>query len=109
MTKKGWYMIIVLTSQNKKHITAHAGKCRKFWRYEITNNQVVTQQLIEVAKEDSFSQSGAVLEQLMPMDLFVSSGMGDGLKNRMQAFDVAVQLTEMVEVDVFIQNFCQQE
>lgn len=95
-------MNLVLTSQNKKHITAHAGKCRKFWRYEIVNKQIVNQTLIEVAKEDSFSQGGKVLEQLQPMDIFVTSGMGDGLKNKLSNLGVQVLVTDMVEVEPFI-------
>jgi hypothetical protein len=55
-------MIIVITSQNRRHITPHAGKCRKFWKYELKDGKVMDKQLIEVEKEASFSQSGEVLE-----------------------------------------------
>jgi predicted Fe-Mo cluster-binding NifX family protein len=31
-------MKIAVTSQNRKTITSHAGKCRKFWVYEVEDN-----------------------------------------------------------------------
>jgi hypothetical protein len=35
------FMKIAVTSQNRKTITEHAGKCRKFWIYNIQNQQVI--------------------------------------------------------------------
>lgn len=31
-------LLIAITSQNKKHVTPHAGKCRKFWLYKIVQD-----------------------------------------------------------------------
>ncbi len=50
-------MFIVITSQNRHHITPHAGKCRKFWKYELKDGEVTDKQLIEVERKQSFSQS----------------------------------------------------
>lgn len=64
-------MFIVITSQNKRTITPHAGKCRKFWRYELRGKEVIGKQLIEAEREDTFSQSGLILDSLRPMDILV--------------------------------------
>jgi predicted Fe-Mo cluster-binding NifX family protein len=50
-------MKIAITSQNRKTITGHAGKCRKFWVYEIENNQVLGRSLLELPMEQSFHES----------------------------------------------------
>ena len=44
-------MKIAVTSQNRKTITGHAGKCRKFWIYEIVDKKVVDNTLLELALE----------------------------------------------------------
>ncbi len=42
-------MKIAVTSQNRKTITGHAGKCRKFWTYEIDHKEIVNKTLLELA------------------------------------------------------------
>lgn len=48
-------MNYVVTSQNKRDINTHPGKCRKFWRYETDGDKVIEKMLIEVEKENTFS------------------------------------------------------
>lgn len=95
-------MVIVITSQNRRHITPHAGKCRKFWKYELKDGEVTDKQLIEVEKEQSFSQSGEVLEKLLPMDIFVTTGMGDRLRDKLRNIGVHVMVTAEIEPEQFI-------
>ena len=40
-------MKIAITSQNKREITGHAGKCRKFWIYEINEGKISNKELLE--------------------------------------------------------------
>ena len=35
-------MKIAVTSQNRKTVTGHAGKCRKFWIYEVEGSAVIS-------------------------------------------------------------------
>ena len=97
-------MFIVITSQNRHHITPHAGKCRKFWKYELKDGEVTDKQLIEVEKEQSFSQSGEVLEKLLPMDIFVTTGMGDQLREKLRNIGVHVMVIAEIDLDYFIGN-----
>lgn len=41
-------MRIAITSQNRHSITEHAGKCRKFWIYDVREQRVTTKQLVEL-------------------------------------------------------------
>ena len=44
-------MKIAVTSQNRRTITEHAGKCRKFWVYDIEQGQVTGKTLLELPIE----------------------------------------------------------
>lgn len=44
-------MKIAVTSQNRKTITEHAGKCRKFWIDEIDDKTVVRKTMLELAHD----------------------------------------------------------
>jgi hypothetical protein len=44
---------IGVTSQNRKSVTEHAGRCRKFWIYAVQNGQITGKELVELDKEQS--------------------------------------------------------
>ena len=50
---------IAVCSQNRKTVTDHAGKCRKFWIYDVKHGQVVGRSLLELAIEKSFHENAA--------------------------------------------------
>jgi predicted Fe-Mo cluster-binding NifX family protein len=77
-------MKIAVTSQNRKIITEHAGRCRKFWLFTIENNQVVERTLLELPKEQSFHESSPhEPHPLDDVDVLISGGMGKGLARRL--------------------------
>jgi len=83
-------MKIAVTSQNRKTITGHAGKCRKFWLYEVAGQQVQDKQLIELSIAQSFHEvahSGAAALAAHPLDgisCLIAGGLGRGLQNRLK-------------------------
>jgi len=78
-------MKIAVTSQNRKTITEHAGRCRKFWVFSIENNSITNRELIELPKEQSFHDSSPhETHPLDEMDVLIAGGMGHGLMNRLQ-------------------------
>lgn len=77
-------MKIAVTSQNKREITEHAGKCRKFWIYKVTNNNVDQKTLLELPKEASFHESSP--DEVHPLDdvqVLITGSMGMGLVRRL--------------------------
>lgn len=76
---------IAVTSQNRKTITGHAGKCRKFWLYEVEQGQVKDKTLLELPKEESFHESHGRPHPLDDTDVLICGGMGLGLVNRLKA------------------------
>jgi len=78
-------MKIAITSQNKREITEHAGKCRKFWIYEVTDNNIEQKTLLELPKELSFHESSP--NEPHPLDdvqVLITASMGMGLIRRLE-------------------------
>lgn len=78
-------MKIAVTSKNRRIITEHAGRCRKFWVFNIENNKIVHKQLLELPKEQAFHDSSAhEPHPLDNVDVMITGGMGQGLIKRLE-------------------------
>jgi predicted Fe-Mo cluster-binding NifX family protein len=78
-------MKIAVTSQNRKTITGHAGKCRKFWVYEVEEGAIQGRELLELPIEQSFHESP--IDAPHPLDgvnVLIAGSMGAGMQNRMK-------------------------
>ncbi|WP_457572061.1 NifB/NifX family molybdenum-iron cluster-binding protein [Desulfovulcanus sp.] len=77
-------MKIAVASQTRKTITEHAGRCRKFWIYEIENGEVIKKELLELPREKSFHDSSPHdPHPLDDVDVLIAGGMGEGLMKRL--------------------------
>lgn len=77
-------MQIAVASQNRRQITGHTGRCRRFWLYKIDRDTVVEKSLLELAKEATFRQSPASAPHpLDEVDVLICGGMGEGLRRRL--------------------------
>ena len=78
-------MKIAVTSQNRKTITEHAGRCRKFWVFTTENNKIIDRELLELPKEQAFHESSPHdPHPLDDMDLLIVGDMGQGLAKRLE-------------------------
>lgn len=79
-------MKIAVASQNRRQVTEHAGRCRRFWVYEILDNKVQAKRLLELPKEQSFHDSPHSGPHPLDMvKVLITGGMGRGLARRLQA------------------------
>jgi predicted Fe-Mo cluster-binding NifX family protein len=93
-------MKIAVTSQNRKTITHHAGRCRKFWVYEIENNCVQSKKLLELPISQSFHASDH--DAPHPLDgikLLITGGLGLGLQHRLQQRGIIALATSETDPD----------
>lgn len=93
-------MKIAVTSQNRRTITEHAGKCRKFWIYDIDQGQIVGRNLLELPIEQSFHESSP--HESHPLDtvqVLISASMGPGLVQRLAARGITALLTQETDPD----------
>ena len=78
-------MKIAVTSQNRKNVTEHAGRCRKFWVFSVEDNKVVDRELLELPKEQAFHDSSPhAPHPLDHIDVLIAGGMGQGLMTRLE-------------------------
>ena len=99
-------MKIAVTSQNRKTITGHAGKCRKFWIYEIEEKKIINKTLLELALEQSFHESHAAGPH--PLDgtnVLISGGAGKGLIRRLNNMGIQGLVTPETDPDSAVAAF----
>lgn len=73
-------MQIAVTSQNRHSITEHAGKCRKFWLYDVEKGAVTDKHLVELPLEESFhARQHGMAEALAGINVLITGSMGNGL------------------------------
>lgn len=78
-------MKIAVASQNRKNITEHAGRCRKFWLFRIEDSRISGKELVEFPKELSFHESSPhEAHPLDDVDILIAADMGQGLMNRLE-------------------------
>lgn len=98
------FMKIAVTSQNRKTITEHAGKCRKFWIYNIQNQQVIGKDLLELPLEQSFHESAQTAgpQAAHPLDgtsLLIAASAGRGLQLRLAQKGIQLAVTTETDPD----------
>lgn len=87
-------MKIAVTSQNRKNVTEHAGRCRKFWVFSVEGDKVVDKQLLELTKEQSFHDSSPQeVHPLDGIDVLLTGGMGPGLSQRLERKGIRTLVT----------------
>jgi predicted Fe-Mo cluster-binding NifX family protein len=101
-------MKIAVTSQNRRTITEHAGKCRKFWIYHIDKGQTTGRELLELPLEQSFHESSS--HDPHPLDdvqVLISASMGPGLRQRLIAKGIDALMTVETDPDVAVAAYLQ--
>lgn len=87
-------MKIAVTSQNRKEVTGHAGRCRKFWLFDVEGEQIISRELLELAKEQCFhDMAPGIAAPLESVDLLIVGGMGSGLRARLARRGIPVVVT----------------
>lgn len=105
---RGFDVKIAITSQNRRTITEHAGKCRKFWIYDIEEDQVVGKTLLELPIEQSFHESSP--HDPHPLDavqVLITGGMGPGLRHRLTVKGINALITPETDPDRAVATYLQ--
>jgi predicted Fe-Mo cluster-binding NifX family protein len=97
---------IAVSSQNRKTVTEHAGKSRKFWIYDVKRGQVVGKQLVELPIEQSFHATPVgQAHPLDAVDVLISGSMGSGLKQRLLERGIHGSVTTETDPDQAVAAF----
>lgn len=95
---------IAVSSQNRKTVTDHAGRCRKFWVYEIRKNKVDNKTLRELTLEQTLHSSQ--LGDDHPLDdvhVMITAGMSPFLYQRLQRGGIKPFVTDESDPDKAVQ------
>lgn len=102
---------VAITSQNKKTVFDHAGKCTKFLVYQIKNNELVTKSLIEITKEESLhnffhndSTENQVENPLKGINMLLTGGIGNGAIRKLANVGIATHLIDEKDPDIAIEK-----
>jgi predicted Fe-Mo cluster-binding NifX family protein len=96
-------MQIAVTSQNRKTITEHAGKCRKFWIYDLEMGVVTGKRLVEVSMDQSLhASSGLLAEPLAEINILITGSMGPGLHARLMQSGILPVITMEEDPDAAV-------
>lgn len=94
----GEFVRIAVSSQNRKTVTEHAGKCRKFWIFDVRQGQVTGKTLLELPIDQTLhAASRSEAHPLDTIDVLITSGIGAGLEQRLRLRGIEALLT--VETD----------
>ena len=99
-------MKIAVASQNRRGITDHTGRCRKFWIYEIENETIANKELLELAKEQSFHDSSP--HDSSPLDdvqVLIAGGIGTGLVRRLESMSIKPLITSETNPDKAVEDY----
>jgi len=97
---------VAVCSQNRKTVTEHAGKCRKFWIYDVKQGQVTDKTLLELPLEQSFHATPS--DQAHPLDavdVLISAGIGSGLQQRLLQRGINALVTAETDPDQAVALF----
>jgi predicted Fe-Mo cluster-binding NifX family protein len=96
-------MRIGVTSQNRKTITAHAGRCRRFWVYDIQHGRIAGRQLLELDKSGTLHElRPAIPDGLCGVDILISAGMCSGLVDRLARNGIRGVVTEQTDAEAAV-------
>lgn len=99
-------MQIAISSQNSKTITAHAGKCRKFWIYDITQGRVSDKRLLVLPLEQTFHASHHDLAApLATINVLITGSLGNGLYRRLREHGIQSIVTAEDNPDSAVDAF----
>lgn len=96
-------MQIAVTSQNRRTITEHAGKCRRFWIYALEKGVVTGKRFVELATDQSLHASaGQLADALAGINILITGGMGAGLHQRLMQSGILPVITMEEDPDVAV-------
>lgn len=100
-------MKIAITSQNAKSVTAHAGRCRKFWLYELPDDSThIDKQFIELDIDETLHTMQSHLPaKLADIDVLITANLGDSLRNKLAKAGVVTHLVADITPDIAVLNY----
>lgn len=98
-------MRIAVTSQNATTITGHAGRCRRFLVFEVTEGKPGATTVVDVPEAETFHQKHEVPPALAGLGALITQGMGQGLFQRLTSLGITPVITTEPSPAAAVQGF----
>lgn len=99
-------MKIAVASQNRRSVTDHLGRCRRFWMFDVEKGAVSAPQLVELAKEETLHALSPHIPKLLGTpDTIICAGMGGGMRARLKARGINAHVTSCDEPEAAVRQF----
>ncbi|MBN8214607.1 MAG: hypothetical protein J0M09_16925 [Xanthomonadales bacterium] len=91
---------IAFTTQNRRHITSHAGRCRNFMVKQVNRGTIGEWEGRSLGKDETLcARSETLPSALQDVDILITAGAGPGLQARLARFGVQVIITDVLLPD----------
>jgi predicted Fe-Mo cluster-binding NifX family protein len=90
-------MRIAVSSQNNINITPHAGRCRRFWIYEVDDSGILDGSIVEIPVVDTLHAAIAMPQALQDISVLISGSMGRGLVDRLAVLGIRGVITREID------------
>ena len=94
-------MKLAVASQNRREVTGHTGRCRRFWIYDITGGGAIAgKRLLEIGRTGTFHESSPHDPHALDnVAVLISGGMGQGVRRRLAARGIEAVETDTTDPD----------
>ena len=90
-------MKVAVSSQNNITITPHAGRCRRFWIYEVDDRRIIDGSIVEIAVAETLHAAIAMPAALQGISVLISGSMGRGLVDRLAGLGLRGVITREID------------
>ncbi len=84
-------------------ITGHTGKSRKFWVFQVKDNQILDKTLLKLERDETihtvFHETGDYDNPIFDVNMIITAGIGEGAVNRFQQLGIRAVITPETSVD----------
>ncbi len=90
-------MKIAVSSQNNITITPHAGRCRRFWIYDVDATRIIDGSIVEIPVVDTLHACIHMPSALLGISVLISGSMGRGLVDRLAHHGIRGVMTREID------------
>jgi predicted Fe-Mo cluster-binding NifX family protein len=96
-------MKIAVASHKQDIVGEHAGRCRRFWVYEVEDGRVLGRTELQLAPEQTFHElHGAGPHPLDGVRAFIAASMGPGLVRKLTERGIEAVMTSEPDADMAV-------
>lgn len=101
---------IAITSQNKRTVTEHAGKCRNFFVYEVDEEGNIKKDMLLLEKEQMLHESlhsEGTENPIFNMNMLLTGSIGQGAVQKLAAKGIRAYIIKETDPDTAIEKLIQ--